>query len=246
MGRWSRAAGEAFVDWLSLPQGLRWLDVGCGTGAFTQVIHDRCSPQQVDALDPAKDQIAYALRRLATPQVRFQIGDAQSLPFADNEFDIAVMALVISFVPDPVKAITEMARVTRPGGTVAAYIWDTHGRCFLQEPLRDALQALNVEVPRRVDPAKFHPKNLQRLFISAGLSQIEHRTIEIVVSYKDFNEYWTAQTGLPNTVVQAVLKLGERDVERLKDYLRASLLIGKSRRIAYTARANAIRGRVPH
>ena len=128
MGRWSRLAGEAFLDWLDVPKGLRWLDVGCGNGAFTEVLIARSAPAAVAAIDPSNAQLAYARARLGTKLAQFQRGDAQQLPFGDSTYDIAVMALVISFVPDPLKAVTEMARVVRPGGWIATYMWDRPGR----------------------------------------------------------------------------------------------------------------------
>ena len=124
MGRWSRAAGEVFIDWLSLPKGLRWVDVGCGTGAFTELVLDRCAPKQISAIDPAEDQIAYARSRPTATPVDYRAGDALSLPYEDDTFDVAAMALVIVFVPDPAKAVAEMVRVVRPGGTVATVLSD--------------------------------------------------------------------------------------------------------------------------
>ena len=118
MGRWSRLVGETFLDWLDVPNGLRWLDVGCGNGAFTEELIARCAPATVTAIDPSDDQLAYARTRLGAKTANFQVGDAQKLPFGDGSFDVAIMALVISFVPDPDKAAAEMARVVRPGGWV--------------------------------------------------------------------------------------------------------------------------------
>lgn len=94
MGRWSRAAGEQFLDWLSLPQGLRWLDAGCGTGAFTSLVLERCAPCAMSAIDLSDDQITYAKKSLTADALDFRVGDAQCLPFADRTFDVAVMALV--------------------------------------------------------------------------------------------------------------------------------------------------------
>src|ERR1700689_4515787 len=118
MGRFTRAAGQVFVDWLSPPKGLDWIDVGCGTGAFTELVLDRCAPGKVSAVDPSAEQIAYARKTPAAKRADFQIGDAQSLRFDDAAFDAGVMALVITFVPDPTKALAELRRVTKPGGMV--------------------------------------------------------------------------------------------------------------------------------
>lgn len=124
MGRWSGLAGRAFIDWLSPAPNLRWVDIGCGNGAFTQLLVERCAPMTVEGVDPSEGQLAFARERLATPVAKFRRGDAMALPFADGTFDAAVMALVVFFIPDPARGVAEMARVVRPGGLAAAYIWD--------------------------------------------------------------------------------------------------------------------------
>ena len=121
MGRWSRLAGNAFLDWLSPATGLRWVDVGCGNGAFTQLLVDRCAVREVLGVDPSEEQLAFARTRLARAPATFAQGDAMALPCADGRFDAAVMALVIFFVPEPAQGIAEMARAVRPGGGVCAY-----------------------------------------------------------------------------------------------------------------------------
>ena len=116
MGRWSHLVGEKFLDWLDAPAGLRWIDVGCGNGAFTEVLIARCAPAAVMGIDPSDQQIAYARERQSVKLARFRVAHAQSLPFPDNSFDAAAMALVISFLTDPLTAAKEMARVVKPGG----------------------------------------------------------------------------------------------------------------------------------
>jgi ubiquinone/menaquinone biosynthesis C-methylase UbiE len=245
MGRWSRAAGEVFIDWLSVPPGLLWLDVGCGTGVFTELVLDRCAPKAISAIDPAEDQIAYAGRRLAATQATFRVGDAQSLPYADGMFDVAAMALVIVFVPNPAKAVGEMMRVVKPGGTVATYMWDILGKGFTQQPLIDALEAMNVKAPTLPGHVNSRLDNLKGFFETSGLTEITTRTIDIEVSYANFDDYWSSQTGLHNPTVQSIRKMTGSDVERLKASLRERLSTDGDRRIAYPARANAIKGRVP-
>jgi ubiquinone/menaquinone biosynthesis C-methylase UbiE len=119
MGSASRAAGSVFLEWLDPPAGARWLDVGCGTGAFTGLIIDRCSPRSVHAIDPSKPQIEHARRQLSGMRVDLRVADAQALPFKDAAFDLAACALTINFVPDRTRALSEMCRVVRPGGFVA-------------------------------------------------------------------------------------------------------------------------------
>src|SRR5579859_3753634 len=115
MGRWSKLAGRIFLDWLDPPQNLRWIEVGCGNGAFTEELIARCAPAAVSAIDPSEGQLSFARARPGTTLAQFRRGDAQA------------MALVITFLPDPAKAVAEMARVVKPGGLVASYMWDTLG-----------------------------------------------------------------------------------------------------------------------
>src|SRR4051794_10616423 len=108
MGAWSRLTGETFLHWLAPPPGWRWLDVGCGNGAFTELLVERCAPTSVDGIDPSEPQLAYARTRPASRVANFHLGDAMALPFADDTFDAAVMPLVIFFVPEPAKGVAEM------------------------------------------------------------------------------------------------------------------------------------------
>jgi ubiquinone/menaquinone biosynthesis C-methylase UbiE len=245
MGRWSRVAGEAFLDWLAQPPDLRWLDVGCGTGAFTQLLLDRCAPKTVNAIDPAEAQLAFARARFPTGLVSFQLGDAQSLPYAAGEFDAAAMALVITFIPDPEKAAHQMRRVVTPGGMIGTYVWDFMGRRFTQEPLRSAIEAMGVEVPPMPGHINSTIESLRRLFAGAGLDRIETRTIDIEVTYPSFSDYWSSQTALASTTVQHVRKMSASQLERLKAYLQEHLPMDRAGRVAYPARANAVKGRVP-
>lgn len=243
--RITRTAGEIFLDWLSLPKGLRWIDVGCGTGAFTQLLLERCAPSHVSAIDPSAEQIAYARRRPAAKRVAFQAGDAQSLSFGNGEFDAGAMALVIAFVPNPDKAVAELRRVTKPGGTIGAYMWDFVNKGSPRQRLNDAVEEMGVAV--RPLPGHTHSRMdaMTGYFKSAGLADIATRVIEIDVTYADFDEYWTAQTGLVNDAVQRIREMSAADVERLKSNLRASLPRDQSGRISYKAKANAVKGRVP-
>jgi ubiquinone/menaquinone biosynthesis C-methylase UbiE len=181
MGQWSRAAGEIFLDWLSLPQGLDWLDVGCGTGAFTELVIDRCAPSNVSAIDPSEDQIAYARKQTAASRVTFRTGDAQTLPFADRAFDVAAMALVIGFLPDAGKAVAEMKRVVKPRGTAGAYMWDNLGGGFIQRPLIEALGTMGINVPPAGGQKASRMDEMRSVFERAGFDQVETRTINIEV-----------------------------------------------------------------
>jgi ubiquinone/menaquinone biosynthesis C-methylase UbiE len=120
MGVWSRLVGETFLSWLAPSPGLRWIDIGCGNGAFTEQIVERCAPAEVQGVDPSEAQLVFARSRPGARLAEFRQGDAIALPFADGRFDAAAMTLVIFFVPEPAKGVAEMARVVHAGGLVAA------------------------------------------------------------------------------------------------------------------------------
>ena len=105
MGKWSLLAGDVFLDWVASAKGLRWADIGCGNGAFSELLLKRASASEVQGLDPSTGQIRYARERLAGHPAIFEVGDAMRLPYGDKSFDAAVMALVIFFVPEPEREI---------------------------------------------------------------------------------------------------------------------------------------------
>jgi ubiquinone/menaquinone biosynthesis C-methylase UbiE len=168
------------------------------------------------------------------------------LPFADREFDVAAMALAISFIPDASKAVAEMKRVVKQAGTVAAYQWDSQGGGYVQRPLQEALGAMGIDVPPSPGAKNSRIEEMRGLLERAGLVQIATRTIEIEVSYPNFKDYWSAQTGFANPTVQAIRRMPEPAVAELQANLRERLPTDHSGRIAYPARANAVKGRVPN
>ena len=244
MGTWSRLAGDAFLDWLAPQAGLRWLDVGCGNGAFTEMLVERCAGASVDGIDPSDEQLIYARSRPASRVARFRQGDAMAQPFADDTFDAAVMPLVIFFVPDPAKGVAEMARVVRPGGIIAAYAWDMPGGGFPYQALHDEMRALDVEVPSAPSPDASRIEVLLDLWTSAGLIDVE--TCELVVrrTFADFDDYWTTVRDGPSVGKQLVAMAPEQ-LATLQSRMRDRLAVDADGRITCTARANAVKGHVP-
>src|SRR6478736_9265068 len=167
MGIWSRFAGEIFLDWLALPLGLRWIDIGCGNGAFTELLVERCSPVEVQGIDPSEGQLAFARTRPASRLAKFHQGDAMALPFADGSFDAAVMALVIFFVPDPSKGVAEMARVVRPGGLAAAYVWDVVNGGGPSEAIITEMKGMGFAPLRAPRAEASTPEGLHALWVRA-------------------------------------------------------------------------------
>src|ERR1051326_7009834 len=244
MGTWSRIAGEIFLDWLAPPPGLRWIDIGCGSGAFTELLVERCAPAEVQGIDPSEAQLAFARARPAGRIAKFQQADAMALPFPGDSFDAAVMALVIFFVPNPAGGVAEMARVVCPGGTVATYAWDIFGGGNPLEPMHAEITAMGFShpLPPRSDASRMEA--LRELWRDAGLGAVETREIIVQRTFVDFDDFWTTSVTAP-TVRPAVPAMTSDDVERLKTRVRARLPEDPAGHITYYARANAIKGRVP-
>lgn len=244
MGVWSRLAGEAFLDWLAPESGLRWLDVGCGNGAFTEMLVEWCGPASVWGIDPSEGQLAYARTRPASRVAQFRQGDAMALSFEDDAFDVAVMPLVIFFVPEPATGVAEMARVVRPGGAVTAYAWDMVGGGFPYQGLHDEMRGLGAKVPTPPSPDASRIDVMRELWSGAGLEDVETRELVVRRTFADFDDYWTTIRGGPS-VGPGLAAMGSGDVEVLKSRMRGHLTADGAGRITRSARAHAVKGRVP-
>jgi SAM-dependent methyltransferase len=245
MGKWSQLAGETFLDWLAPKSGLRWLDVGCGNGAFTEMLVERCAPLSVQGIDPSEEQLAFARTRPASRVAQFRQGDAMALPFPGDTFDTAVMPLVIFFVHDPAKGVAEMARVVCPGGTVTAYAWDMVGGGFPYEALQVEMRGMGVAVPVPPSPDASRIDAMRDLWTGAGLDSVETREIIVQRTFIDFDDYWTTILGGPSVGPQLAAMASE-DLAFLKARMRVRLPADATGRITYSARANAVKGHVPN
>jgi ubiquinone/menaquinone biosynthesis C-methylase UbiE len=244
MGRWSRLAGEKFLDWLGAAKDLKWVDVGCGNGAFTELLIERCAPASVVGVDPSEGQLAYARTRGGAKRAEFRIADAQSLPFPDNSFDAGAMALVIVFVPDAVKAAAEMARVVRPGGVVATYMWDFPDGTPLS-PLSRAIKALGFEPPERPNVQAAARDSMQAIWREAGLKSVETEVLRIGVEFSNFDDFWDSNTLPIGPSGKALAALSPSARQQLKARLRAQMSPAADGTIAYESVANAVRGVAP-
>ena len=244
MGKWSQLAGQIFLDWLALKPELRWLDVGCGNGAFTEMLVEQCAPASVQGIDPSEEQLAFARTRPALGSAQFRQGDAMALPFPDDMFDVAVMPLVIFFVPAPAKGVSEMARVVCPGGTVTAYAWDMPGGGFPYETLQAEMREMGLAVPSPPNPDASKIDTLHELWTGAGLESVETHTISVQRTFENFDDYWTTILGGPS-VRPALAAMSSETLDLLKARMQARLSSDASGRITYSAWANAVKGRVP-
>ena len=244
MGTWSRAAGEIFLHWLAPSRGLRWIDVGCGTGAFTELLVERCAPAEVEGVDPSEAQLSFARARSVGQIAKFQQGDALALPFSEFRFDAAIMALVIFFVPDPARGVTEMVRVVCPSGTVAAYVWDMTGGGHPLELMHTEMSAMGFTAPRPPQSGITGLEALRRLWRGAALNEIQTQQITVQRTFADFDNYWTIST-LAATVSQTIAAMDPGNLELLRTRMREQLIADAAGHITCSARVNAIRGTRP-
>ena len=242
MGVWSRYAGSIFLDWLEAPHGLRWVDIGCGNGAFTAMIYSRCAPAAVTGVDPSQGQLDYARKRTDTPGASYLQGDAMALPVGDAQFDAATMALSLFFVPDPERGVNGLARALKPGGLAAAYNWDFPGGGFPLAPLGREMREMGfpAPLPPSVDTAR--AERMRELWEAAGFTDVQTRRIEVQRTFDSFEDWW--QVCLLSPSAGARVREQPQQVQaELKERLRAKLPADDRGRITWTAAANAVKGR---
>lgn len=243
MGAWTRLAGQTFLDWLQPDEKQRWIDVGCGNGAFTELIAERCAPLSLHGIDPSAGQIAFAQQRAPGSIAQYQEGDALALPFEDESADVAVMALVIFFVPEPAKGIAEMVRAVRPGGTVTSYSWDILGGGFPVQPIWAGMQAIGAKTPLPPSVEASRWDALEALWTAAGLTDIERREITVEKTFENFEAFWSHLTEFGSA--QGLAKLSDAQQKEIKARVEASIPANADGSVTGTARAFAIRGQKP-
>jgi len=245
VGRWSRLVARDFLAWLAIPTGKDWLDVGCGTGALTQTILESAHPKSVRGVEPS-GFLEYAKANIQDPRASFQQGDAQALPLEAAAVDATVAGLVLNFVPDPARALHEMARVTRAGGTIAAYVWDYAGKMEMMRHFWDAVITLDRDAAALTEGIRFPlcaPEPLVALFTAAGLRNVEARAIDVPTHFKDFDDYWNPFLGGQGPAPSYVTSLDHERQTILRDFVRSQLPKKRDGSIQLIARAWAVRGR---
>lgn len=241
MGVWSRQVGARFLEWLEPERDLRWLDVGCGNGAFTKLLVTHCAPSSVHGIDPSSAQIEYARTDAALAGVHLDVGDAMALPYANDAFDAAVMPLVIFFVPDPSRGVDEMVRVVRDGGSVSAYAWDMEHGGFPYALLQEEMRALGFHVPRPPSDSVSRLDRLEDEWMRAELHDIATTTITVSRVFESFNDYWTTVRGAPS-VGRTLAEIDDERIGVFQTRMQRLLQADASGRIRCEARANAVKG----
>ncbi len=246
MGRWSRLLARAALPRLGVPPGRRWLDVGCGTGAFSQAVLAWAAPSAVTGVDPSAPFIAFAQAALPDRRVHFVVGEAQQLPVESAAFDVTVAGLVLNFVPDAARAVAEMARATCPGGLVAAYVWDYAAGMQVLRCFWDAATALDPAAACLGEGRRFplcQPQALADLFRAGSLLDVAVGPLEIATTCRDFDDYWTPFLSGQGPAPSYVAALEAHGRARLHERLRASVPAQADGTIALMARAWVVCGR---
>jgi len=247
VGRWSRLVAPQFLAWLNLPASLRWLEVGCGTGALTAAIVEQCRPSSLAAIDPSEAFLAKASASLQG-KATFRVANALDLPVEDRTVDVVVSGLVLNFVTDTARGLAEMRRAAVPGGTIGAYVWDYAGRMELMRHFWDAAVALDDKARALDEGVRFplcQPEALQRAFVMAGLGAVQVAPIDVPTSFRNFDDYWSPFLGGQGPAPSYAMSLDETSRNRLRDRIRDRLPAQPDGSISLIARAWAVMGSNP-
>jgi SAM-dependent methyltransferase len=247
MGRWSARLAPRFVAWAGVRDGEDVLDVGSGTGVLASAVALAAPASHIVGIDPAAPYVALARSRAATDHVHFEVGSGQQLRFADARFDRVLSLLVLNFIPDRDQALAEMIRVTRPGGTVAAAVWDYGGEMEMLRTFWDAAIALEPDVDRRDE--RHMPLcrrgELAALWRAGALQDVVEEPLAIETGFASFDDYWAPFLEQQGPAGAYVAQLAADDRQQLQASLRRRLIgAGADRPVALRARAWAVRGTV--
>jgi len=245
MGRWSRPLAQKFIEWLQPPPSAHWLEVGCGTGALTAAICDRCEPASVLGSDPSAPFLEHARIQVSDARASFVVAGAESLPHREGGFDAIVSGLVFNFLPDPVQVAASVRERLRPGGLFAFYVWDySEGMEFLRAFWEEAIAA-DPQAADRAEHLGFplcRPPALASLLETAGFAQVQVGSLEIPTDFADFDDYWLPFLRGTGTGPSFVTTLDATSREVLRERLERRLEPGSDGRIRLNARSWAVRG----
>jgi SAM-dependent methyltransferase len=243
MGRWSRLLAPLLIDFARLPETGTVLDVGSGTGSLSIAITQQRPRVRVTGIDPSSEYVGYATSRNSAAQ--FQVGDAQKLEFAAGRFDAAVSLLVINFIPDRAAAVRELRRVVKPGGSVAAAVWDYSDGMKMLRVFWDAAVALDPGAQKRNEAGMplCRSGELASFFESQGLHEVEQRPLEIRCQFASFSDYWEPFLLGQGPAGAYARGLDEARRNALREEIKRKLNVAdEAREMVLSARAWAARG----
>ncbi|MGB0576266.1 MAG: class I SAM-dependent methyltransferase [Alphaproteobacteria bacterium] len=245
MGRWSRQVASQFLDWIQPGQNLSWLDVGCGAGMLAQTVARNCAPSIVTGADPLEKSITAAKQHPDNKGIRFEVGDAQDLPFEDSTFDAVVSGLMIKFVPNKVKAIGEMKRVARPGSVIALYDWDMDSN---MNTTRHFWGAVADIIPERMEDRATNRTpmteidSIAQIFEAASVTKVQQNTISFTTQFRDLEDYWQPITKNSQNVGRFYQTMTEDQRNAVRERLKQTLPFAKDGSISFESRAVAVKG----
>lgn len=245
MGRWSRLITKSFLEWLSPRPGLNWLDVGCGTGALSETILTYAAPESVLAIDQSAGFIDHATYHIQDARVKFQVGNALSLPALPHSMDVAVSGLALNFIPQPIGALQAMRKALKPDGVLAFYVWDYAEKMEMLRYFWDSVTALDPHARPLDEGSRFplcEPEVLVQTCKDAELHNIEVTSIEANTSFHNFDDYWAPFLGGQGPGPSYVGQMDVKGRQALEKHLRSALPIQKDGSIHLVARAWAVRG----
>ena len=208
MGRYSDKLSHEFARAAGVGPGQHVIDVGCGSGALTVVLAEIVGAENVAGVDPSEPFVAEARTRV--PGADLRVGPAESLPFEDASFDAALSQLVFHFVQDPAQSVAEMRRVTRPGGRVAACVWDMTGGMTMLRSYWDAAREAGATGPDEIERFGGRPGQVAQLWRDAGLRDVVDESLTVSADYEDFDELWTSFLGAAGPVGAHAVSLDEQ------------------------------------
>jgi ubiquinone/menaquinone biosynthesis C-methylase UbiE len=246
MGRWSRPVAAIFIDWLGIPAGQSWLDLGCGTGSLSQTILEIASPQLIVALDQTPGFVDYAGRTIQDDKIYFSVGTASALPIVGKSLDVLVSGLVLNFLPDLSQALAEMKAVVQPGGVIAGYVWDYAAKMEILRYFWDVALEVDPEAKDLDEGNRFplcRPEALEEQFTEAGLEEVEVRAIDVKSVFRDFEDYWLPFLGGQGPAPGYVASLDRQKQKQLANQLQERLPFAEDGSLELDLRAWAVKGR---
>jgi len=234
-----------FLNWLNLPHNLSWLDIGCGTGALSEMIYQLSKPSHLTCIDPSEEFLTQAKERLNN-KGEFCVGNATDIAKEDNSIDIVVSGLALNFFPGLNSALTEMKRITKPGGLITAYVWDYSDRMDFLRYFWDAAILIDPNSANLDEGIRFpicNPDNLRDAFQKSSLKEIEVTKLDITILFKDFDDYWNPFLGGQGPAPSYLASLSKDLQVKLKNKIYNILPIDPDGSIKLLGRAIVIKGK---
>ncbi len=244
MGSWSRLIAPRFIAWLAAKPGLRWLDIGCGTGALSDAILAQADPAAVIAVDRSEAFIDFLARQQTDPRISYRVGNALDLMDHANTADVAVSGLMLNFVSNPLAAVWAAQSALRPGGVLGFYVWDYAGGMDMLRLFWASARELDPRVRQLDQTESFplcRPPALLALCAQAGLREVELTGIEVERTYADFDAFWAPFLGGQGPAPKYVAELSPEARAALAAHLRGSLPVQADGSIVLKARAWAVK-----